>query len=253
MDAPPYGPAAALDAAFSALARATPLRPFDVDEALLERRGAYAGRPVTIRTRASSSDKLWLSRFTLLEGESLRVASVVCFPRPEWPAPIFGADWVSARPDRVMLALDASPTLPNGAGPAPNVDFAEARARHRRLESSGPLPPFCRDLFSPHHLFAHVPPSRSGELFAAFMDFFSCWVAALASASPSAATAPLVAARVEAYSRAHREDDRFLGLLGRAFGGALARRLIHELLFPSPSLREDAPPPTGADPDRTPR
>ncbi len=230
-------PAAALAEAFTALGRAVPLRPFQVDPELLERSGSYGGQPVTIRTAAAASDSLSLARFTLLEGASLRIASVVCFPRPEYPASIFGADWVSVRPDRVMLALDASPTAPNGMDAPSNALFAEARARHSRLEPSRDLPAFCREFFSPHHLFVHVPPPRIAEIRDAFTDYFSCWVDSLASTSPCLDTASSVGARVAAYARAHRDDDRFLGMLGRAFGEGFARRLVDELLFPEPGHR----------------
>lgn len=245
-------PGAALDGALARLARAVPLSRFEVAPALLECEGSLGGKPVTMRTRAHASRALWLSRFTLLEGPSLCIASVVCFPRPDYPLPIFGADWVSARSDRVMLAVDASPVLPAEDGLVGHSSlFEQARARHHKLEPAGELPAFCRELFSPHHVFVHVPPSRSGELFDVFDDFFSCWLSVLASVAPRSATADLVGARVAAYARAHREDDRFLGLLGRAFGGELAARLVRDLLFPD--LTTDDRLQRDGDPDRRPR
>lgn len=230
-----FGFAAATLAAERRLVAALGLRPVALAPGLGAAEGVLRDAPVRLETRAYVGPGIGWARFATMTSPSIDVGNALCAPDGERPWPILGADLVSVVPGRGMVAADLSPTGDDADDREAQVaPLARRRAGAPSLPEGGPLPAWCADFFSPHHVYTRVGGDRRDAALAAFDDVIDAFVEvtrATGEARDPAREAPRAATR-RAYDAAHRDDDRGLDMLSRAFGAAWARRYVREVLFP---------------------
>lgn len=194
--------------------------------------GSFRGEPVALESRAYRGERSAYFRFVRIEGQSLQIANLLCFSTPEHALPILGVDLVALGTGTLVLAADLSPIHPD-----PHVRRAQLSGLARRspgsdLARSEP-PAWCEPWFSPHAVVARATPAELPAVAAALSDFVRAYIELARTSEPAPALAREVAEAQRAYSRAHLEHDRGLGLLRKLFEPAVADRFLHEVLFPT--------------------
>jgi hypothetical protein len=186
------------------------------------------GRTVVLATTAYRSATIRWARFTTMTAEGVEIGNVVVLPAPARRMPILGCDWVSVTPTRAMMAFDLSPTVPNVMHP----ELAAWRAARANLIQAEGLPAFCSRFFSPHSLFTRVGPESAGELVSAFQDGAALFAHLASHAALDETTKDEAARTLDAYNRAHREDDPSMDMLHHTFGRPWSERFLREVMFP---------------------
>ena len=219
-----------------ALVDALALEPLALPPELARAEGEWKGAPVRIETTAWRGPAIRYARFARIAGAGLEIGNALCLPRHELPLPIFGADLVSlgARAG-TMLAADLSPVLP--AGEARDAQLASLARRRmaagaEALPPGGALPAWCARWFSAHALYTRPDAAALPAAVEAYRLYPDEMARLARPAAPAPALAPLVREAQDGYARAHREDDKGLGLLAKMFGAGWAARYLHEVLFP---------------------
>ena len=201
------------------LVRGLDLCPRSLTPELSSARGAWKGEPVELTARAYESGTVRLCRFVELQGGGLSIANALCLPRRDLLLPIFGLDVVAPGHGTVMVAADLSPIKPGAV-----VEFPPSS-----LPPGGPLPDWCRRVFSPHALYARIPAAQLAEVAAPILARVQALTAMRAAPGPE----EQIAAAQRAYCSAHLEDDKGLGMLSRMFGAVWAGRFLREVMFPA--------------------
>jgi len=192
------------------------------DERRME--GDWRGEAASLGSRCYEGPAVRYGRVTNFAARDIEIASVVFFPRLDRRAPILGADLVEHAQGAGLLVADLSPIF---AG-AP-IDPAMARAA-AELPSAGELPSWAAQVFSKAPIFARVTSADAAAK--GLRAAASAFVTSVNTCAPDAPAVESVRAAQSRYVRAHREDDRALGLLAKVFGPERARWYIHEVLFP---------------------
>jgi hypothetical protein len=92
------------------------------------------------------------------------------------------------------------------------------------------LPSWAAHVFSSAPIFTRVSDASAAA--AAVRTAACAFVSSVRASSADAAAVESVRDAQMRYVRAHREEDRALGLLGKVFGLEIAQRYIREVLFP---------------------
>jgi phycocyanobilin:ferredoxin oxidoreductase len=201
------------------LVRGLDLRPLPLTPELRSARGAWKSEPVEITARAYEGGRFRFCRFVELHGGGLSIVNALCLPRRDLSLPIFGLDIVAPGHGTVMVAADLSPIKPGAVAVFPPSS----------LPPGGPLPEWCRRVFSPHALYARIPAAHLAEAAAPILARVQALSATRATPGPK----EHVAAAQRAYCSAHLEDDKGLGMLSRMFGADWAGRFLREVMFPA--------------------
>ena len=235
-----FGFAAATLAAERRLVDGLGLRPVALAPELGGADGVLRDAPVRLETRAYVGPGIGWARFATMTSPSIDVGNLLCAPDGERPWPILGADLVSVVPGRGMLAADLSPTGDDTTEREAQVaPLARRRAVAPPLPEGGALPVWCARFFSDHHVYTRIGADRSAAALAALDDVLDAFVEVtrtMRDARDPAREASRAATR-RAYDAAHRDDDRGLDMLSRAFGAAWATRYVREVLFPGDEPR----------------
>lgn len=232
-----FGFAAATLAAEQRLVVALGLRPVPLAPGLGGADGVLRDAPVRLETRAYVGPGIGWARFATMTSPSIDVGNALCAPDGGRPWPILGADLVSVVPGRGMVAADLSPTGDDAAEREAQVaPLARRRAVAPPLPDGGALPAWCARFFSRHHVYTRIGDDRRDAALAAFADVIDAFVEVTRATGEAGDPAPRAATR-RAYDAAHRDDDRGLDLLSRAFGAAWATRYVREVLFPGDEPR----------------
>jgi phycocyanobilin:ferredoxin oxidoreductase len=193
--------------------------------------GNWRGAPVRIESRAYRSERIRYARFATVSGQNLDIGNALCLPALDVGLPIFGADLVAIRQDAAMIAADLSPTSRSGSAYAALLTtLTKLHEKHSHLPSGGDLPAWCTDWFSPYPLYTRFPPAVADRAMAAFDAWVSTYVT-IATADDLHPPANAVDVQ-RGYLRAHREDDKGLGMLGKMFGVDWADEYLDTVLFP---------------------
>jgi phycocyanobilin:ferredoxin oxidoreductase len=208
-----------LGAVERALVRGLDLRPLSLTPELSSARGAWKGEPVELTARAYESGTFRLCRFVELQSGGLSIGNALCLPRRDLPLPIFGLDVVAPGHGTVMVAADLSPIKPGAVAGFPPSS----------LPPGGPLPEWCRRVFSQHALYTRIPAAQVAEAAAPIL----ARVQALTAMSATPGPEEQIAAAQRAYCSAHLEDDKGLGMLSRMFGADWAGLFLREVMFPA--------------------
>lgn len=231
-----FGFAEATLAAERRLVDALALRPVALAPDLASTEGVLRGATVRLETRAYVGPGIRWARFATMRSPTVDIGNVLCSPEPERRWPILGADLVSVVAGRGMIAADLSPT--GDDEPEREAQVAPLAGRRRgaaALPDGGELPAWCARHFSPHHVYTRITIDQLPMGLAAFDDVIDAFVDVTRGASTEGGRAPSRAATRRAYDAAHRDDDRGLEMLARAFGAAWATRYVHQVLFPGDS------------------
>jgi phycocyanobilin:ferredoxin oxidoreductase len=220
----PFDLAGILRANEAMLVAALGLEPLPLPRELAAMDGEWKGEAVRMRARAYAGARIRYARFVAIESNALEIVNMLCLSRPEWPLPILGVDLVDLGRGAAVAAADLSPATPEH--PAPEMPRAPS------LISAGELPGWCARWFSPHALFARVPPGERAALAERIGACCRVFAETAAGAERHGPSAAAVAARQAAYAEAHLEEDRGLQLLTRMFDPQLATRFLREVLFP---------------------
>ena len=182
---------------------------------LSEGKGSWKGEAVHWRAAAWEGPRIALLRTVRVIGEHLDIVNVLAWARAPLAAPIFGADFVAARPDSALVVADLSPLDPPGA-------------------SHAELPAWAQPIFSAAPLLDRVTTNSAPGVLGRVHDLASTFVTEVqnATAAPDAAAR---AAAVERYRASHLEDDRMRTMLTHMFGAVTADRLLQTVLFPRES------------------
>lgn len=235
------------------LVAALALRPAALPPALARAEGTWKGAPVRIETRAYTGPGVRWARAAVMDGgppdAPLAIGNLLVLPAVDRPLPVFGADLVAlgTRGGAAMVAADCSPMLGGDGGGDDDGGDDEARALRARqlaamaaavapyaaLPPGGELPAWCARWFSPHALYVRPGPAELARALEGAGAVAAAFVTLAGETAPAPHRAGRVAAAQAAYARAHREDDRGLGLLARMFGEAWAARYLDEVLFPA--------------------
>lgn len=217
------------------LQRELELEPVPLAADLARAEGEFKGRPIAIETRAYRGSILRYARFACITGGDLEIGNVLCLGRPELALPILGADLVALSGDTGMIAVDLSPTLPEGAARDRQLaPLAAKRAARPALPPGGELPRWCAEWFSPHALYSRFDRAARLEASAAYRDFPHAFAEIARVSTPSAGVQAEAVARAEAqYLADHRTEDKGLKMLEKLFGAAWAARYLTTVLFPA--------------------
>jgi Ferredoxin-dependent bilin reductase len=189
--------------------------------------GEWRGEPASLASRCYQGPEVRYGRVTIFAARGVEIASLVFFPRLDRKAPILGADLVEHAQGAGLVVADLSPVCEE-----PDVDPVLSRAA-AALPSAGELPPWAARVFSRTPIFGRVAdPDRAFDAVRAAAGAF---VSRVRASVPQAAFVESVRAAQSRYVRAHREDDRALGLVAKVFGPGPARRYVEEVLFPEVS------------------
>ena len=187
--------------------------------------GELRGGPATLTTRRYLGPSIHHARVAILKAPGIEIGNLVFFPALHLAAPILGIDLVSLPGAAGLVAADLSPS---GAGAA----ALAAADLGIGLPSAGPLPAWASAIFSSRPLFARVGPSTAALAASAAHGLAEAFVEAVRTSPSDRAREPLARAALLHYCKLHRQDERTLGVLTRAFGEARARRYIENVLFP---------------------
>jgi phycocyanobilin:ferredoxin oxidoreductase len=223
--------AALTRAAEERIVAALDLTPHCLPPHLANATGTWREMPVQIETRAYAGASVRYARFATVTSMHVQIGNVLCVPALETDLPILGADLVAVRQDTAMIAADISPVTRSGAAHAELLDTLSAlTAAYADLPPGGELPAWCSDWFSPYPLytrFAVEVSERAAGAFNAWVDTY------LSVARRDAAHSNESLAIQRGYLRAHREDDKGLGMLAKMFGSEWAREYLQRVLFPT--------------------
>jgi len=192
------------------------------DERRLE--GEWRGEPASLGSRCYAGGAIRYGRVTELIARGFEIGSLVFFPTLDRRAPILGVDLVEHAEGGGLFVADLSPVFD---GAAPDAAMARAAAE---LPPAGELPSWAAEVFSKTPIFARVPSAAAAAT--PLRSAASAFASSVAACAPDGAAVETVRAAQARYVRAHREDDRALGLLAKVFGPERARWYIHEVLFP---------------------
>ena len=186
--------------------------------------GEWRGEPASLASRCYEGPAVRYGRVTILAARGVEIASLVFFPRLDRKAPILGADLVEHAQGAGLVVADLSPVSEE-----PDVDAVLSRAA-AALPSAGELPAWAARVFSRTPIFGRVAdPDAAAD---AVRTAASAFVSRVRASVPQAAFVESVRAAQSRYVRAHREDDRALGLVAKVFGPGPARWYLEEVLFP---------------------
>ena len=209
------------------------LDPLTLDPLLADAEGTWKGSTAVICTRAYRGGAVRYARFAVLTGRGLEIGNALCLSDPVHPLPIFGADLVGLGRETGMLAVDLSPTLPEGPQrDAQLAALAARRALHPPLPPGGRLPDWCAAWFSPYAMYTRIEPPQLDQALGAFCDFARVFAGLAGASGPRPDLAAAVALAQDGYAAAHRTEDKGLKLLVTMFGRAWAERYVAEVLFP---------------------
>jgi len=210
-----------LETTLAAALRLTAGEPFHLE-------GELRGGRACLETRRYTGRSIRYARVALFQAPGIEIGNLLFFPSLDRAAPILGADLVGLSASSGLVAADLSP-----AG-SPPVASAALEQAAEGLPSAGPLPAWASAIFSPRPLFARVDGSNRGAAATALRAMAGAFVEALRSSPADQAREPSIRASHSNYCRLHRQDDRTLGVLTKAFGERRARRYLSEVLFPEP-------------------
>lgn len=196
-----------------------------VDHASLRLEGTLGGAPVVFaaRRRAGPSGLL---RVCTLRGEHVEIASLVLVPSRSIEVPVLAVDLVRLGQRDALVVADLGARHDERTRAVVRAHLRAAPS----LPSAGALPGWAARYFSPEATFARANDD------AATAAVVAAWVEAaltLFAAAPPTKEPDAAVSVVLAYLAAHRDEDRTLRLLDRCFGAAIARTLVHEVLFPA--------------------
>ena len=187
-------------------------------------RADFRGHPATLSSRCYQGPAIRFGRATIFAAAEAEIASLAFFPRLDRGAPILGVDLVEHARGSGLVVADLSPVLEGTP-----VDPTMARAA-ADLPSAGELPAWARRVFSSVPIFARVGDASIAS--AAIRTAACAFVSSVRGSAAAGAAIESVREAQIRYVRAHREEDRALGLLGKVFGVATAQRYVREVLFP---------------------
>lgn len=209
--------------------------------------GQFRGEPAELRARAYSGPRHAYVRFVELTGTGLEIANLLYIARSELELPVFGADLVALGKETAVVVADLSPMSDDPAR-RELERMAIARCATAQLDPAlaSPLPEWAQPWFSKQAVCVRVGSGDReaalqavAEMAEAFLQLSLAEpVPAQQSSVASASEAERrtrrgkLAQRQEAYSAAHRADDRGLLLLRRIFEPTVADRFLREVLFP---------------------
>lgn len=218
-----------------ALVRGLDLTPLPLGPSLARAEGSWKGAPALLSARAYHHGPVRYARFVELTAGHLEIGNLLCLSRTVLPLPILGADLVALGGGEVMIAADLSPVLaPGPARDAQLAGLAARRAQGTAPPPGGALPDWCARWFSPHALYTRAGEGDAAAAATAFRTFAPAFLELCAERSAQPGSAAATQAAQAAYARAHREDDKGLGMLARMFGADWAARFVGEVLFPDP-------------------
>ncbi|MFL5405856.1 MAG: hypothetical protein ACJ79O_08395 [Myxococcales bacterium] len=189
--------------------------------------GEWRGEPASLASRCYEGPEVRYGRVTIFAARGVEIASLVFFPRLDRKAPILGADLVEHAQGAGLVVADLSPVSEE-----PDVDPVLSAAA-AALPSAGELPPWAARIFSPTPIFARVADPDPAAV--AIRAAAGAFVSRVRVSVPEAAVVDAVRAAQSRYVRAHREDDRALGLVAKVFGPGPARWYVEHVLFPEVS------------------
>lgn len=231
----------ALQARFASVAPT----PLPIDARFAQATATYKRAPIVLSTHAFVGPKIAYARFVRIDFAGGAIGNVLVVGRPEYALPIFGADLVAVGTGTLVVA-DVSLVAAEPERTAQRDVLARAFADETPETPPGPLPAWCTPWFSPWAL--HVRAADDGALARAVTKLearASAHIALTEAALGGAGGGPDAQRRAyAAYARAHREDDRGLGMLHAMFGAEFGRAFLDRVLFPD-ALPEGSVDPTG--------
>lgn len=227
----PFRIESSLRAAERELVRALALQAVALPPDLARAEAPLRGRTVVVTSSAYRSERVAWARFTTMVGEGVEIGNVVVIPDARRALPILGCDWVSVTPSKAMMAFDLSPT--RSVAPPWNEELAAWRQASDDLVQAEGLPAFCSRFFSDCSLFTRVGPEAAERLVTAFEEGMALFARLADTAPIDTEHAAETASTIDAYNRAHREDDPAMDMLHHTFGRAWSERFLREVMFPT--------------------
>jgi len=103
-----------------------------------------------------TSDKLALGHISIIDKrkeKGLWMMHVAAYANPEYPMPVFGYDVVTSKTKVTGVFFDVSPTII----PSKTENYFAEITRPFKTERTRELPPWAKEIFSPHMIAAGMP------------------------------------------------------------------------------------------------
>lgn len=187
------------------------LQPLPLPADLARAAGCWKDSPVDWQARVYTGPRISLFRIVEVTAPGMEIVNVLGMARSPLDAPIFGADFVAARPDQGLIVADLSPLSLPGS-------------------TDDRLPTWARTVFSASPIVERVTPSTAGAAIERASAAFDRFTQLVLTAAPTDVSAR--SAAIERYLNAHLDDERMRTMLSHMFGATLSQRLWDAVLFP---------------------
>lgn len=216
----------------SRLVRQLELAAHPLEPELARLDGSFRGQPATLVARAYTGRGVRYARFVELESPGLEIGNVLLFPEAALPLPVLGVDLVEVGRDTAVVVADLSPMSDDASVRERQLAVLATHRGEAPPLASAELPGWAAEWFSSGALSARVSAAQAPAALAEVQAFVSAFIELSQGTAPAPEAAAHAASRQQAYSAAHREQDRGLLLLRRIFEPATADRFLRRVLFP---------------------